>query len=138
MTCYCFLRNISDVQKNGFAAYQSKFLQDFEGIFVPFGEEVEYKPSQPKGLEPLRKFGSKTLNGVFVGYDQRAGGNWRGDYLVADWDEIEQAETAREIHVHRVKEINVCLLNGKHRFPLAENLLRQPDPGARRTRDRNH
>ena len=66
---------------------------------------------------PLFKFGLKTISSVFVGCDQRAGGNWSGDYLIADWDEIEQAETAREIHVHRVKETNVCLVNGEHRFP---------------------
>ena len=29
------------------------------------------------------------------------------DYLIADWDEIEQAGTAREIHVHRVKPRNL-------------------------------
>ena len=81
--------------------------------------------------------GSKTLSGVFVCYDQRAGRNWSGDYLIADWDEIEQAETSREIHVRRVKEINVCLANGKHRFPLAENLIRQGYPAAKRTRTRN-
>ena len=57
--------------------------------------------------------------------------------MIADWDEIEQAETSREIHVHCVREINVCLVNGKHRFPLAENLIRQPYPGAKRTRARS-
>jgi hypothetical protein len=123
MTCYCFLRNISDFQKDGFTAYQSKILQDFKGLLAPFGAEVEYKPSHPKGFEKLHKFGSKTFQGVFVGYDQRAGGQWSSYYLVADWDEIEQADTARETHVHRVKEINVCLLNGKHRFPLAEKAV---------------
>ena len=54
--------------------------------------------------------------------------------MIADWDEIEQGETAREIHVHRVKEINVRLPNGMHRLLLAVNIRRQPDPSARRTR----
>ena len=79
-------------------------------------------PSQPKGLETALVW-IKNHQRVFVGYDQRAGGNWSGDYLIADWDAIEQAEDARKIRVHRVKEINVCLVS-----PLAENSIRQPDP----------
>ena len=58
----------------------------------------------------MHKFGSKTLQGIFVGYDQKAGGDWIGDYLIADWEEIVESDTAREIHVHRVREINVCLI----------------------------
>ena len=38
------------------------------------------------------------LSGVFIGYDQRAGRDWSGDYLVVDWEELEQAENAREVH----------------------------------------
>ena len=53
MTCYCFLRNIADVQKDGHTSYQSRFLKEFKGLFVPFGAEVEYKPSQPNGLARL-------------------------------------------------------------------------------------
>ena len=41
MACYCFLRNIADVQKDGHTAYQSRFLQEFKGLSVPFGAEVE-------------------------------------------------------------------------------------------------
>ena len=47
-----------------------------------------------------------------------------------------QAETAREIHVHGIKEITSITTNGKFRFPLAEDLIRQLDPGARRVRNR--
>ena len=30
MSCYCFLRNVEDVLKDGFTAYKSKFLKDFK------------------------------------------------------------------------------------------------------------
>ena len=135
--CYCFLRNVTDVQKDGLTPYQSKFLRQFKGDKIPFGAEVENRPSAPKGQDRLHKYGSKTLSGIFVGYDQKAGGDWSGDYLVADWEEIEQAECAREVHVQRIKEINKVMLDGKFRFPLAEGVLRQPDPGATRLHKRS-
>ena len=31
MTCYCFLRGVTDVMKDGFTPYKSKFLKDFKG-----------------------------------------------------------------------------------------------------------
>ena len=86
MSCYSFLRNVTDLQKDDFTAYQNRFLKDVKGLTVPFGAEVEYKTSSPKGLDKLHTFGAKTLSGAYVGYDQKAS----GDYLVADWKEIEQ------------------------------------------------
>ena len=38
----------------------------------------------------------------------------------------------------RIKEINVMYLGGRPKFPLKEGLLRQPDPGATRTRRPSH
>ena len=72
MACYCFLRNVSELQKTGFSACQSRFLREFIRLLVPFGAEVECKPSSPNGLVKLHRVGFKTLHGIFVGYDQRA------------------------------------------------------------------
>ena len=118
MTCYCFLRGVTDVMKDGFTPYKSKFLKDFKGDKIPFGAELEYRPSAPNDRLRLHKYGNKTLQGIFIGYDQRAGGDWSGDYLVVDWQELEQADNARDVHVKRVKEINKLTLKGRFRFPL--------------------
>ena len=134
MTCYCFLRGVTDVMKDGYTPYKSKFLKDFKGDKIPFGAELEYRPSAPNDRLRLHKYGDKTLQGIFIGYDQRAGGDWSGDYLVVDWEEREQADNAREVHVKRVKEINKLTLKGKFRFPLAEGALSQPAPGATKLR----
>jgi hypothetical protein len=120
--------------KDGFTPYKSKFHKDFKGDKIPFGAELEYRPSAPRDRERLHKYGNKTLSGVVIGYDQKARGDWSGDYLVVDWEELEQAEHAREVHIKRVKEVNKLTLNGKFRFPLAEGILSQPAPGATKLR----
>ena len=47
---------------------------------------------------------------------------------VADWEAIENAEHAREIHIKRfdAKEVFTVKLRDKFRFPIAEGDLRQP------------
>ena len=79
-----------------------RFDYDFPGPKIPFGAEITYKPISDKDVARLHKFGSKVLRGVFIGYEQRAGGGWSGDLLVADWEEIQGAEDHHEIHVKRV------------------------------------
>ena len=37
------------------------------------------------------------LSGIFLGYEQQAGGGWSGNLLLADWDDIENAEAACDI-----------------------------------------
>jgi hypothetical protein len=63
-----------------------------------------------------------------MGYDQQAGGGWSGDLLVADWDQIENAEYPSEIYIRRLKsaEIEVVKNGDNFRFPLAHGELRQP------------
>ena len=60
---------------------------------------------------------------------QKSGGGWdHENLLVADWDQIENAEHVTDIHPKRFhyKEIEVKLKNGKFVFPLADGTLRQP------------
>ena len=112
MACYCFLRNVVDVcisaaaeqtgadadvsrgepANVGKTAYESRFGRKFGGPTIPFGAEVRYLPITDKDKERGHKFGDKLLAGIFMGYDQRAGGGWSGDLLVVDWEELENAE----------------------------------------------
>ena len=44
----------------------------------------------------------KPFSGIFIGYEQQAGGAWNGGLRIIDWDEIENAENAGSIHIKRV------------------------------------
>jgi hypothetical protein len=130
MACYCFLRNVADKLQDGFTAYQNRYHRKFKGKLVPFGAAVSYKPSSPKDLDRLPKFGDKTLPGLFVGYHLHAGGSWSGDYLVVDLEELGEAEAARDVHIKRIKELDIPL--GKWSFPLADGTAQQPGANQRR------
>ena len=107
MACFCFLRNVTEKLRDGFTPYENRFHTKFKGPIIPFGAEIQYLPSAPKDEERRAKYGAKTLSGIFTGYDQQAGGSWSGDVWLADWDDLEQAETAGGIKLKRVgaKEI---------------------------------
>ena len=78
--------------------------------------------------------------GIFLGYDQRAGGGWSGDLYVADWEEIENAENFNEIYKKRFKasEVDTIKIDGEYRFPLSEGLLKQPEVELSRMKRRRH
>ena len=52
---------------------------DFEGLQIPFGAFIHYKPGVPK-----TKLGAKTLAGLFLGWRVEAGIQWKRAYLVCD------------------------------------------------------
>ena len=68
------------------------------------------------------------LSGIFTGYVQQSGGFWNGDVILAEWDNVNSAESVSDIYPRRVshKELTVIKVNGKHKFPLAEGALNQP------------
>ena len=101
MRCFCFLKNVID-QTSDETAYKRRFGVDFAGPLIPFGAHVEYLPKSQTDKARVHEFGSKMLQGIFAGYQQGSGGSWSKDVLVADWDNIENAEHVSEIHVKRV------------------------------------
>ena len=135
--CFAFLYNITEVLKDGLTPFEKRWNHKFKGPIIPFGAEVEYRPSHPKGIERTQIHGKKVLSGIFCGYAQNAGGSWTGDLLIADWHEIEEADRPQDVHVHRVKskEVTPQLLAGRHRFPLVTGDLRQPDSTLNRLQD---
>ena len=60
---------------------------------------------------------------------RRIGGGME-DYF--DFEDLEEAETARDVHLRRIKEIVVP--PGRFIFPLAEGSIRQTCPGTRRAK----
>ena len=69
MACFCFLFNILDVQIDGRTPFEARHGKRFKGKIIPFGAEVQYKPSSDSDRARLKTFGGKTLAGVFFGYD---------------------------------------------------------------------
>ena len=45
-----------------------------------------YQPSDPHDLAQIHKFVDMKVNVIFVGYDENAGGQQSGDYLVLEDD----------------------------------------------------
>ena len=95
MECYCFLHNLTDLGNDGYTAWQNRItcptnnacqhpITEFKGYRLAFGQAIQYVPKSPKDIERLHKMGRKTLDGIFVGYKQKSGGNWTGDYYVVD------------------------------------------------------
>jgi hypothetical protein len=156
MVCFCFLRNVVDLhtisanKKNlGTASrkgsddntlstsYKLRFNEDFRGPIYPFGALVDYKPSSDKDKSRVHKFGKSTLEGIFLGYHQHAGGGWSGDLLVADVDALEGADDTSDIYTKRIKAEEVIPIQGKGGkgtfvLPLVDGKVKQPGPGQKR------
>ena len=73
----------------------------FNGPIIPFGSLVEYYPISPKDQSRIHQFGKKVLLGSFLGNALYAGGIWKGDALVADFEELETMD-ASEIYSKRL------------------------------------
>ena len=101
MECFSYLRNVTDLLSDGKTPYERRFGKPFEGPIIPFGSLVEYHPITAKDQSRIHQFGKKVLPGLFLGYALYAGGIWKGDVLVADFEELETMD-ASEIYSKRL------------------------------------
>ena len=97
MECYTDLRNITDSLSDGKTLYERRFGQPFKGPIIPFGSLVEYHPITAKDQSRIHKFGKEVLVGLFLGYALFAVSIWKGDVLIADFEEL-QTMDASEIY----------------------------------------
>ena len=88
-----YSRSLSD----GNTPYEKRFGEPFEGPIIPFGSLVECYPISAKDHSRIHQFGKKVFPGLFLGYAQYAGRNWKGDIMVADIEELETMD-ASEIY----------------------------------------
>ena len=73
-------RNFESIE--GLSPWESRFGgRKFEGLRIPFGALVDFRPSPVRGQQP--KFSPKGVPGVFLGYVLLPGGKFKGDYIVA-------------------------------------------------------
>ena len=127
MECYTYLRNVTDLLSDGKTPYERRFGQPLKGPIILFGSLVEYHPITAKGQSRIHQFGEKVLPGLFFGYAVYAGGIWKGDVLVADFEALETMD-ASEIYAKRLnaKEVIFPKENGKFIFPIADGRIKTP------------
>ena len=101
MECYTYLRNVTDLLSDGKTLYERRFGQPCKGPIVPFGSLVENHPFIAKDQSRIHQVGKKVLPGLFLGYALYAGGIWKGDVLVADFEELETMD-ASELYSKRL------------------------------------
>ena len=92
----------------------------FHGMLIPFGALISYRPPPGKEGVELLKFEPRIRKGIFMGYHFHSGGRWSGDYVVLDCERYAMAESPRQCHPFRVKE--VILTSGAHQFPISGKL----------------
>ena len=78
-----------------------------------------------KDQSRIHQFGKKVLPGLFLGYALYAGGNWKGDILVADIEELETMD-ASEIYSRRLnaKKSNISQSKWKFYFPATNGRIK--------------
>ena len=96
MRCYCFLFNVCEpsVRQDGgptLTPYRARFKEEFIGPLYPFGCSVEYQPSNPDYKEAGHALGTKTRRGIFYGEHLDKSGKFKGDLLVVDEQQMENA-----------------------------------------------
>ena len=92
-----YLRNVTDLLSDGKTPYERRFGQPFKGPIIPFGSLVEYHLITAKDQSRIHQFGKKVLPGLFLGYALYDGRIWKGDVLVAHFEELETMD-ASEIY----------------------------------------
>ena len=89
--CYCCLRNITDVVKEGKTPYELRHSTPYPGLRIPFGAYVHYLPTGEKAMAQRDKFGPRSLPGMFVGYHFAPGGIFKENYLIVDMERFLQS-----------------------------------------------
>ena len=93
---------------------------EFQGIQAPFGCLVWYWDN-PKKPDPSRaKLAPTSIEGVFLGYNIQVGHVWRGEYLVAKLEGLDENIKENNVTVLRTKRI--AFPDGDFVFPLAKTL----------------
>ena len=81
--------------------YERRFGTTFDGPVTPFGAEIYFNPFTTKDKR-RHQFGTKMLPRIYMGYTENSGGGWTGDFIIADWHDIEK-NVASEVHAKRFK-----------------------------------
>ena len=126
MECYTYLRNATDLLSDRKTPYEGRFGVPLKGPIIPFGSLVEYYPISAKDQSRIHQLGKRFLPRLFLGYALYAGGIWKGDVLIADFEELETMD-ASEINSKRLNAKEVIFpKQGEFIFPIADGRIKTP------------
>ena len=99
--------------------------EDFDGLRLPFGCQVAFKPNPTKDMESHKMVGD-TVDGIFAGYELGPGYTWTGQYRIwaledvrdTDLSKFADALSHKHSEMHKAKVVEVHQ-NGIF-FPLKE------------------
>ena len=90
---FCHSANISP-DAEGRTAWRLRHTTPFNGDKIPFGAMIHFLPPKPL-LNKVPKFGPRGVPGIFLGWYLHSGGNWKGEYLVADLRDFRSRQFGR-------------------------------------------
>ena len=124
MECYTYLRNVTALISDGKTPSEIRFGKPSKRPIITFGSLVEYHPITAKDQSRIHQCGKKVLPGLFLGYALYAGRIWKGDVLIADFEELETMD-ASEIYSKRLnaKEV-LCPKQGEFIFPIGDGRIK--------------
>ena len=74
---------------NGFAFGDGATGAKEKGLHIPVGAGIIYLPTPNRTFDhDQMKFEPRARSGIFIGYHMDHGSTWRGEYLIADLDDI--------------------------------------------------
>jgi hypothetical protein len=127
--CWCFLDNVDD--STGDSPFNKRFekgqVKDvYKDIkIIPFGAHILYKPQPSHKAYYNSKFDPEGRVGLFLGYAMQPGGEWSGDYLVADLADFAwygtpnnrlNKVTIQDTKIVRMKDPSTAVFPLRHRY----------------------
>ena len=122
-----YLNNVTDFRSEGKTLCERRSGHTFKRPNISLVSLVEYHPVIAKDQSRIHQFGKKVLPGLFLRYALYAGRIWKGDVLVADFEESERMD-ASEIYSKRLnaKEVIFPKQKGEFIFPIADGRIKTP------------
>ena len=68
LACYCYHRNVQDLQADGQTPCERRFNAPFGGPIILFGAEVKFFPIPSKDQGRVHQFGTRVHPRIFTGY----------------------------------------------------------------------
>ena len=100
--------------------------QPFKGPIISFGALVEYHSITAKDQSRIHQFGKKVLPDCSSDTHCTRGGIWKGDALVAEFEELETMD-ASEIYSKRLNAKEVIFpKQGEFILPIADGEIKLP------------
>ena len=102
MKCYCYLRNVQDLQADGQTPYERLFNSPFDVPSMPFRGDVKFLSKSAKRVECISS-AQKVLLQIFMRCALNASESCTGDFLIACMEDLKTMPPS-EIHFKILKK----------------------------------